>query len=265
MDLININTTSTLSTQYKTMLSEISEYYPVITKASNNFYKSQSQFMDNMFSVHQPTKLRSLRQILAEINNVKMALEENYFILRKKKLELSRKQELIKVTENIFDIGLLQIEIEEIQSNLENSKNYIEGAIRKIHAYIIQYKSILKNINKTEITEQDFEEDESRYHVMTAFEQGLCAARSHGGIIDEGNHIYFYQIGISGTTAQWETSLFLQKEGESLVNGNVPTHKMTVDWLNEMGDKYKNCPIEFAIVKGMELISYESLNRYTSI
>lgn len=263
MDLISINTS--LPIQYKTMFLEISRDYPIMAKASENFYKSQSQFMDNMFSVHQPTKLRSLRQILAEANSVKMALEENFFSMRKKRLELCRKQAQIEETENKFDVELLQIEIEEIQSQLENSKNYVEGAIRKIHAYIQQYKLLLKSTGKTEITEQDFEEDESRYHVMTAFEQGLCAARSHGGIIDEGNHIYFYQIGISGTTAQWETSLFLQKEGESLVNGNVPTHKMTVDWLNEMGDKYKNCPMEFAHIKGMELISYESLNRNTSL
>ena len=80
-----------LPTQYKTMLSEVSEYYPVITKATKNFNKSQSQFMNNMLTVSHPTELRNLRQILAQLNRAKMALDEAYFKVEKKKIEIKKK------------------------------------------------------------------------------------------------------------------------------------------------------------------------------
>jgi len=263
-DLVKINEKS-LTVQYKNMLSEIGEYFPVMQKASKNFYKSQSQFMNNMFSIHPLTELRSLRQILAEVERTKMALEENYFKLRKQNVKIKKKQRELLETKDDLDRELIQIEIEKIESGLNNSQNYIEGAIRKIHAYVSQYQSILKKLGRDEFTEQDFEEDEARYHVMKAFEQGLCAARSHGGIIDEGNHIYLYQIGVSGITAQYEVHKLLAEEGKMLQQGEELKHELTVKWLEEMGEKYKRCPIKFATHKGMELISYDSLNRNTSV
>ena len=245
----------------------------MIEKATKNFGKSQSQFMDNMFTVSQPTELRSARQILAEINKSKMALDEAYFNVRKKEIEIARKKSWKKqleiawdnhIGENIkpenqFDRDLLEVEIQELGCQIKNTMGYVEGAIRKISAYMTQYQNILAKYGKTEFTEEDFEKDEERYHIMKAFEQGLCAARSHGGVIDEGNHIYFYQIGISGTAAQKEVSDFLMGEGKILASGKMPAHGNTVNWMNAMADKYTGCAIDFAQRKGMTLIDKDSV------
>ena len=256
MDLIKREIPN-LPEQYHGMMERINHFYPVIEKATKNFNKSQSQFMDNMFTVSQPTELRSARQILAEINKAKMALDEAYFGIRKKQVEIRRKK--AATPDDIYHKELLDIEAQELESQVNHTMGYVEGAIRKISAYMTQYQNILQKYGKEEFTEADFEADEERYHIMKAFEQALCAARSRGGVVDEGNHIYFYQIGISGTAAQVEVRNFLAVEGKVVEAGALPPHDMTVKWLQSMADKYSGCSVIYAKQKGMTLIDRESL------
>jgi hypothetical protein len=186
-----------------------------------------------------------------------MALDEAYFNIRKKQIEIARKK--ATSADNQFDRDMMEVEVQELECQIKNTMGYVEGAIRKISAYMTQYKNILSKYGKEEFSEEDFEKDEERYHVMKAFEQGLCAARSHGGVIDEGNHIYFYQIGISGTAAQMEVNQFLAGEGKQLQAGEMPTHENTVTWMNDMADKYAGCAVDFAKRKGMTLIDEGSV------
>jgi len=251
MDLAVKETFKNLPTQYQTMLEKISAGFPVIEKATKNFNKSQSQFMDNMLTVTQPTPLRSARQILAEINKSKMALDEAYFSIRKKQVQIKRHREQAD--------ELAEIEAQELESQIKTTMGYVEGAIRKISAYMTQYNAILAKAGKEEFTEEDFEKDEERYHIMTAFIQGLHAARSHGGCIDEGNHIYLFQIGISGIAAQAEVSDFLDLERELITDSKMPTHQMTLNWLNNLADKYAGCAEKYAKYKGMSLMDAQSL------
>lgn len=249
-----------LPTQYKTMLSEVSEYYPVITKATRNFNKSQSQYMNNMMTVSHPTELRNLRQILAQLNRAKQALDEAYFNVEKKKIRIKQKQRKLKDETDDLMKELLEVQIMQMQSQLENAMQSVEGAVRKVAGYVSQYKHILKEKGIEEMTEADFEKDEERYHIMKMFEQGLCAARSRQGVIDEGNHIYCYQIGISGTAAQMEVSAFLAAEGEMVKAGKMPEHGHTWNWMNEMADKYAGSAEKFCQLKGMELLQEGALH-----
>jgi len=249
-----------LPVRYKTMLTEISEYYPVITKATRNFNKSQSQFMNNMLTVSHPTELRNLRQILAQLNRAKMALDEAYFKVEKKKIRIKQKQLKLEAEPDELKQEYLEIEIMQMESQLESSMGSVEGCVRKVSGYVTQYKHILKEKGIEEMTEADFEADEERYHIMKMFEQGLCAARSRQGVIDEGNHIYCYQIGISGTAAQMEVSVFLSAEGEMVKAGKMPTHEHTWKWMNEMADKYSGSAEKFCQLKGMELLQEGALH-----
>jgi hypothetical protein len=251
-----------LSNKYEVMLKTIQNNYPVIEKATKNFNKTQSQFMDNMFTVSHPTELRNARQILAEITKSKMALDETYFSIRKKKLELRRKKNKLEMerTLDIFDKELLLIEIDEVTSQIRTAIGYIEGAIRKVSAYINQYNNILKSFGKEEFTEEDFEKDEERYHIMKMFEQALCAARSHGGVVDEGNQIYAHQIGINGTMVQQEILKYLAEEGKLISIKEVPTHEMTINWLKSMAGKYVGSAVAYVVKKGMVLLDVDSLH-----
>jgi hypothetical protein len=247
-------------TQYQGMLTEISNYYPVIAKATKNFNKTQSQFMDNMLTLSQPTELRSLRQILAEVNKSKMALDEAFFGIRKKQIVIKQKRRSLESEKDDLARELLELEIAEVENQIYHSMGYVEGAIRKIAAYMNQYRNITSAMGMDELTEADFEADEERYHIMKAFEQALCAARSHGGVIDEGNHIYLYQIGINGTAAQSEVAAYMASEGKLLKEGQKPDHSSTWEWLHAMADKYKGCAKEFAAAKHMALTDKTALH-----
>lgn len=249
-----------MSSSYQEMIQLIEKTYPAIKRDTENFYKTQSQFMDNMLTVSAPTELRNLRQILAEINKVKMALQESYFEIKKKEIKIRQKRELLTTVENL-DADLLLVEIEELECQIENTQDYQKGAIRKITAYITQYNNILVSIGKEDVSEADFEADEERYHIMKMFEQALCAARSHGGVIDEGNQIYAHQIGINGTVAQKEISEYLSVE-QALMNQNqMPAHEMTIKWLKVMAQKYAGCAQKYANIKGMTVIDDKALNK----
>jgi len=247
-----------LTGKYQSMLAKIETNLPAIAEGQENFYKSQSQFMDNMLTVSHPTPIRNLRQILAEINKAKSALDEAFFKNKKKEVRIRQKQEKIKTSDGL-DQELLEIEIAEKQSQINATTEYMKGAIRKISAYIEQYNSILEYIGKDSLSEEDFEKEESRYHIGKAFEQSLIAARAHGGRIDEGNHIYLHQIGINGAMAQMEITKYLGQEVKLFSEQKAPTHAMTLHWLNALMNKYESHPEVYAKIKGMKLLDTESL------
>jgi hypothetical protein len=254
MDLIKI-----ADDKHKELLRSIHADFNVIEKATENFNKTQSQFMDSMLTLHQLTPIRSARQCLAEIKKSRLAMEEAYFKIKKTEISI-RKWELLKEeNSDPLNIEYFDIEIQEAQNQIKNINENVQGAIRRIAHFIAQYKNILKAIGKESFTEADFEADEERYHIKTAFSQSLNAARARGGIIDEGNMIYLFQIGISGTAAQVEVQRFFNHEDLYIQRGEMPPFKDTLDWLDEMADKYAGSALKFSEAKGIELINKQSL------
>jgi paraquat-inducible protein B len=255
--------TKSLPTVYQNMLEKISEKLPALLSDQKSFFKSQSQFMDNMLSVTAPTPIRNLRQISAEINKTKSALDEAFFKTEKKKIKILKKQRDLDSETDDLEKKILEIDIKQMNNQITQTHDYMKAAIRKISGYLEQYNSILKKIGKDHITEEDFEREESKYHIAKAFEQALIAARSRNGIIDEGNHIYFHQIGINGAMAQLEVFAYLEKEGKQIENGQNPDHSMTLEWLEYLIEKYHDCPENYATKKGMTLIDNNSLLKET--
>ena len=248
-----------LNKDYGLMLANIKNEYPLIQESQQCFFKSQSQFMDNMLTVSHPTPIRNLRQILAEINKSKDALNEAFYKNKKRQIKIKKKKEKKNISSCDLDIEYLDVEIEELHNQIETTENYMKGAIRKISSYIQQYKLILNEIGKEKLTEEDFEKEEIKYHIGKSFSQALTAARSRNGVIDEGNLIYFHQIGINGAMAQYEVSEYLRQEAALIKDGKAPTHKMTLMWLNNLMEKYENEPLEYAKQKGMTLLDEKSL------
>jgi len=236
--------------EHKNMLAIIENGLPEITRATSLFGKSQSQFMDNMLTITHPTPLRNIKQILAEMNKTRGALKEAYFSCKKKEINIKLKLRELDNCEDLLKIEMLEIELLELRSQLEESKLYISGAIRKLTNYQIQYDSILKEFGVENFNEIDYEAEEERYHIMKAFEQGLTSARTRGGTIDEGNQIYLSQIGVNGAVAQREVLKYLSKEGKMLTDNKEPTYDMQLEFLNEMADKFKGSAKKLAKSKG---------------
>lgn len=247
------------SPEHKEMLSIISNNLPDIQKKTTLFGKTQSQFMDNLLTVSHPTPLRNVRQILSEIQRSRSALREAYFNNEKTQIEIEILLKELSSEQDDLKAKLIQNDIDSKMSQLEESKLYVSGAVRKITNYILQYKSILKSLGKEELTESDFEEEEEKYHIMKSFEQALSAARSHQGIIDEGNHIYLSQIGINGTVAQREISNYFAEENKFYKDGKEPTYEFQKKFLENMYTKFKGCSTKLTEMKNMTKVTDEAL------
>ncbi len=263
-DLIikEISNSPLVKKEYKHMLTNIRNTLPAIKQTSSNFYKSHSQFMGVMLDVTAITPVRSVKHTLAEIDKTRMALEEAHLKMMKKDIELRQKEKQLNEGEykDEFERELLEAEILEIKVNMNNIQNSITGAIRKMSFFTNQYKSILKKIGKEDITEEEYEQEEARYHVMTCMKQALNAARARGGVIDEGNLIYLFDMGINSAQAQAEIYAYLKMENKMMDEGKAPTHEMTMQWLEACADKFQNDSVKFAERRGFKLFDEESLN-----
>ena len=248
--------------EYKQMLTNINTSLPAIKKSSSNFYKSHSQFMGVMLDVTAITPIRSVKHTLAELDKTRMALEEAQLKMMKKDIELRQKEKKLADGEykDEFERELLETEILEVKVNMNNIQNSVSGAIRKMNFFTNQYKSILKKLGKDDITEEEYEKEESRYHVMTCLKQALNAARARGGVIDEGNLIYLFDMGINSAQAQAEIYAYLKMENTLMDQGKAPTHEMTMTWLEACADKFSGDAEKFAERRGFKLYDEESLN-----
>jgi hypothetical protein len=182
--------------------------------------------------------------------------------MMKKDIELRQKEKKLADGEFKDDLEreLLETEILEVKVNMNNIQNSVSGAIRKMNFFTNQYKSILKKLGKDDITEEEYEKEESRYHVMTCLKQALNAARARGGVIDEGNLIYLFDMGINSAQAQAEIYAYLKMENTLMDQGKAPTHEMTMTWLEACADKFSGDAEKFAERRGFKLYDEESLN-----
>ena len=245
--------------EYNLMLKNIQDRMPTVTRDTSNFYKSHSQFMQVTLDVTAITPIRSIKHTLAEIDRTKSALQEAYIAIRKKQNELKKKERELASCTDELDREFLEIEILELNSHLEDTQNYVNGALRKMNFMVNQHAQLLKKVGKNEITEEDYEREESRYHIMTCMKQALNAARSRNGIIDEGNLIYLFDLGINAAQAQAEVFAYLNMENQLISEGKAPTHEMTMCWLEACADKWANDPATFAARRGFSVFDRSSL------
>ena len=251
--------------EYNLMLKNIQDRMPAVTRDTSNFHKSHSQFMSVTLDVTAITPIRSIKHTLAEIDRTRSALQEAYIGLRKKQNELRKKERDLALADDPLDRELLEIEILEINSHIEGTQNHVNGAIRKMNFFVNQHKQLLEKVGKDEITEEDYEREEARYHIMTCMKQALNAARSRNGVIDEGNLIYLFDLGINAAQAQAEVFAYLSAENHFISEGKAPTHEMTMRWLEACADKWAQDPATFASRRGFSVFDKHSLTNVPQI
>jgi len=241
------------------MLTHIEETLPATQAACDNFYKSHSQMMTVTLDITDLTPVRSIKHTLAAIERTKSALAEAQINRRKNEIKIKKKQREIDAAEDDLDREEFEIEMIELMNNNMNIENSMKGAIRKMSFLMTQYRSVLDHIGKDHITEEDYEREEKRYHVMTALKQALNSARPRGGVIDEGNSIYLFDIGVNVSHAQAEVFNYLKMENELISEGRAPSHEMTIEWLEKCADKFQDCAERFAESRGFKVLDEKSL------
>ena len=205
------------------------------------------------------TPIRSIKHSLAEIEKTKSALREAYFKMKKEEVKLKKLERKLLEEDDHLEREMLEIKINEKQANAENSRGYVEAAVRKLNFFTNQYDNLMKKIGKEELTEADYELEEVKYHIMTCMKQALNSARPRGGVIDEGNMIYLFDLGIPAAQAQAEVFAYLQWENELIKGGKAPEHHHTVAWLEKLADKWAHCPADFANSRGFNILDETSL------
>lgn len=253
------NTLPAAKPEYNVMLKNIQDRMPAVHRDTSNFHKSHSQFMSVTLDVTAITPIRSIKHTLAEIDRTRSALQEAYINVRKKQVELKMKErDLLNATDPL-DREMLEVEIMEMATHLEGTQNHVNGALRKMNFMVNQHAQLLEKLGKNEITEEDYELEESKYHIMTCMKQALNAARSRNGMIDEGNLIYLFDLGINAAQAQAEVFAYLSMENQLISNGQAPTHEMTMRWLEACADKWASDPAKFAARRGFSVFDPSSL------
>ena len=245
--------------EYGAMLKNIAEQMPVALHNASNFHKSHSQFMQVTLDITAITPIRSIKHTLAEAERTRLALQETYFKLKKKQVEIKQKERERNESNDDLQKEYINIEITEIQVSIQETQNTINGALRKLNFLMNQHKQILKKLGKETITEEEYEREEVRYHIMTCMKQALNAARARGGVIDEGNLIYLFDLGINAAHAQAEIYAYLTVEDKLIAENKYPTHEMTMRWLESCADKWANDPQKFASRRGFTLFDHSSL------
>lgn len=254
--------------EYNLMLKNIENRLPAVQQDTSNFHKSHSQFMQVTLDVTAITPIRSIKHTLAEIDRTRSALQEAYIGMRKKQVELKQKQDQLenpKEPLDQFQKEMLEIEILELQGQLEGTQNHVNGALRKMNFMVNQHAQLLEKVGKDQITEEDYEKEEARYHIMTCMKQALNAARSRNGLIDEGNLIYLFDLGINAAQAQAEVFAYLNMENELISQGKAPTFEMTVRWLEACADKWADEPEKFAQYRGFSIFDPTSLTNVPQV
>lgn len=241
--------------EHEKMLQVIQAGLPEVQRASSLFYKTQSQFMDNMMTVSHMTPIQNMRQILAEMVKVREAIQEATLKLKKKDVERRIKQRELDQETDPLKAEMLEIEIVEILTQTDTTRSYISGAIRKLANYTENYNLIAKTHGVENFNEADFEANEERHHIMKAFEQALCAARANGGRIDEGNHIYLFQVGVNGAHAQAFITRYLDDENKLISEGIAPTHEMVRQLLEHAANTFAGSAKKFAEYKGVRTVN----------
>jgi len=177
-------------------MAKISKRMVEIDRATNTAGKRNTQTTTQLMTLTMLTDspYRRLRQILAQIENKRSAVESTYWKLKKGSLQ--RRKWVEKGDE------LSMIKLEEAEHGLERNKIYIDGSLREIGALQDAYEEIRTNNNIPEFwDEEDAELDEINHHIRQAFRQ------SHRDMvmtnkISQGNAEYLEQYGIHVQTAQ---------------------------------------------------------------
>jgi hypothetical protein len=245
--------------EYRSMLQNIDAKAPAVAQATSNFHKSHSQFMGVTLDVTAITPIRSIKHTLAEIERTRLALQEAYIGMRKKEVKLKKLERKLEKEDDDLERELLQINIVEAQSHLAATRDNVQGAIRKLNFFTNQYDNLMKKLGKEHLTEEDYELEEVKYHIMTCMKQAITAARARGGSIDEGNMIYIFDLGLPAAEAQMEVFAYLSWENEMMANGKAPQHSDTLAWLEKCADKWAHCPAQFAESRGFQLLDKTSL------
>lgn len=226
-------------------LVEINEWMPEVNRAVTCFNKQNSQTTASLMQLNMIDSgpYRVLRQILAQAEKKRMALNETVYKLELKKLEyaeLTNKQEeaCINIEQKRFELKQSKIGCDII-----DAQGHIEAALKELGALKRRYEEVCKNNNIPEKwDEEDFEEAEIEHHIKSMFRNAIRDKMQ--GSCNMGTMEYFSQFGINSVVAYQLVDTYLNSIKEmvnnGLVEGRLPTIETEYIFYDRMYELFKD-------------------------
>ena len=215
-------------------LEKIAARLPEQLRASNTAGRRNTQTTSQLMTLNMAgdEPYRHLRQILAQIEKKKNAVEDASFKLRKDEI---RKERLAEKDDEISKIC-----IQELTVKAERHRIYIEGAVKEIGMFQDVYDDIRETHGIPEKwDERDSEKGEIRHHIKmgfrTAFQELMC-----NGMVGRGSSEYLEQFGVHPQAARRHLHEYILANEELLNNGKEPNIEHFHNFLDAMADKYKD-------------------------
>ena len=213
-------------------LAVIAEKMVEIDRVNHTAGRSQTQTTNQLMSLTMMTDspYRRLRQCMSQIERKRKALEEAYFKMQKKKVQVNYWYE--KGDE------MSVIRAKEAESNMIRQKDYIDAAFKEIATFQCAYDEIRESHNIPENwDEKDAELAEIDHHIKQAFRQ---AHRDmvNTGRIGLGNMEYMEQYGIHIQTATKIIADYIAGEDKMIAEGKMPTVNHLYAFLDRMAETF---------------------------
>ena len=215
-------------------LAKISQRMVEIDRANLTAGKKNTQVTSQLMTLTMlcDAPYRRLRQVLAQIEKSRNAIEENIFNLRKKKVELKRLRE----SDDELDI----IEADHIEHGMQRGKIYLEGALKELAMFQETYDEIKKTHNiPDDWDEVNMEKEEIANHIRMAFRNGVRNIMT-GGALGNGTLEYLEQFGIHPQTAHTMIMGYLEKTNKLIEEGRAPTVDHLYEFLDYCADTFKD-------------------------
>lgn len=215
-------------------LAKISEKMKEMDRANNSFGKSKTQTTSQLMTLTMlcDAPYRRLRQVLAQIDKKRAALEETAFKLRKSNYRLK------KYREKTDELSL--IKADEIQHQMHRSRMYVEGALKELAMYQDTYDEIKRSHGIPDNwDEMDMEKEEISNHVRMAFRNCLRNMLVTGGM-NMGTLEYLEQFGIHPITAKKLITDYLAEVEAMVEDGKYPSVTHLYDFLDRCAEIFQD-------------------------
>ena len=225
---------SELATMTPAKVALIAERMVEIDRASKTTGRSDTQTTNQLMTLTMmaSSPYRRLRQCLAQIEDRRIAIEHNYFKLRKTEIRVK------KWLEKGDELSLLNVQ--EAEFSRERSKIYIDGALKELAVFQEAYDEIRRNHDIPEDWDElDAERDEIKHHIRQVFRQGHRDMVLTGSIT-QGNAEYFEQFGIHLQVAKKCIQEYIRAVDDAIENEQAPNVNHLYRFLDRMVDTFLN-------------------------
>jgi len=201
--------------------------------------RSRSQWMLKFLTCSNADGWLRIRQISAEMNRKRMALQEAKFGYMKKLTEAKIKRDDMLEEENENKKLLLEIEAAEKESQAAETLVKVEGALKEVETLAQMHDDLKERLG--DVNEEEFEKAQTKAHIKRAVMQSVREVKECGKI-KCGNAEYLEQIGLSTTAILKDVFIFLEEESQAGVINSSMLHQ----FLDATADKYEGAVIQQA-------------------